>query len=176
MFEVTAPSRAEIARAYEVLEASWPDSRLPAEPTPAPPAPVVFLGHGRSPLWRDLRDHLQDKHGVTVEAYEIGSRAGHAIRDVLESMLRRSSIAFLILTAEDAMADGSMQARQNVVHELGLFQGALGFSRAIAVLEEGTEEFTNIHGIEQIRFPAGRIRETFGEVLAAIRREVEPAA
>jgi predicted nucleotide-binding protein len=172
LLEVSASKRSSIARAFEVLDAAQSDSLLPEAPSPPPPTPVVFLGHGGSPLWRDLRDHLQDKHGITVEAYEIGSRAGHAIRDVLESMMRRSSIAFLVLTAEDVMADGSMHARQNVVHELGLFQGALGFSRAIAVLEEGTEEFSNLHGIEQIRFASGRIRETFGEVLATIKREV----
>jgi len=65
-----------------------------------------------------------------------------------------------------------MRARQNVIHELGLFQGKLGFSRAIILLEEGTEQFSNIQGIEQIRFSKGNIRETFGEVLATIRREL----
>ncbi|PPE75065.1 hypothetical protein C3942_05155 [Solimonas fluminis] len=132
---------------------------------------VVFLGHGRSSQWRDLKDHLQDKHGIEVEAYEIGSRAGHTIRDVLESMLDRSDLAFLILTAEDELSSGKVLARQNVVHEVGLFQGKLGFSRAIVVLEEGCEEFSNIAGVQQIRFSQGRIRETFGEVLAVIHRE-----
>ena len=133
--------------------------------------PAVFIGHGRSPLWRDLKDHLQDKHYYKIEAYEVGARVGHAIRDILENMLVQSSFAILVLTGEDETSDGKFRARQNVIHETGLFQGRLGFSKAIVLLEEGAEVFSNIHGIEQIRFSKGNIKETFGEVLATIKRE-----
>jgi len=75
------------------------------------------------------------------------------------------------MTGEDKDAEGKLRARENVIHELGLFQGHLGFSRAIVLLEEGTEEFSNIHGIHQIRYSKGNIKETFGEVLATLRRE-----
>jgi predicted nucleotide-binding protein len=63
------------------------------------------------------------------------------------------------------------RARQNVVHETGLFQGRLGFSRAIVLVEEETELFSNLAGIRQIRFSKGKIKETFGDVLAVLRRE-----
>lgn len=134
-------------------------------------SPVIFIGHGRSPEWRDLKDHLQDKHCLTVEAYEIGSRSGHAIRDILDDMLTKSSFALLVMTGEDTTSDGGLRARENVVHELGLFQGRLGFNRAIALLEHGTSEFSNLHGIQQLRFTKGNIREVFGDVLAVLRRE-----
>jgi hypothetical protein len=39
------------------------------------------------------------------------------------------------------------------------------------MLEEGTEEFSNVQGVQQIRFSKGKIKETFGEVLATLRRE-----
>ncbi len=172
--EVEASSRARVQKAFEVFERNRDASRLPepAQPPQKPePPPVVFIGHGGSPAWRDLKDHLHEKHGVEVEAYEIGARAGHAIRDILQDMLRKSSFAVLIMTGEDETSDGERRARQNVVHEAGLFQGRLGFNRAIVLLEEGTEAFSNIQGIEQIRFSRGNIRETFGEVLATLRRE-----
>ena len=111
-------------------------------------------------------------HGYTVIAYEIGARAGHAIRDILKSMIAHSSFAVLVMTAEDKDPDDNFHARPNVIHELGLFQGYLGFDRAIALLEEGTQEFSNIHGMHQLRYDRGRIKETFGDVLATIRREV----
>ena len=136
---------------------------------PRSSSPLVFIGHGRNPVWREIKDHLADKHGYRVEAYETGARAGHTIRDVLQSMLENSSFALLIHTREDETIKGDFRARQNVVHETGLFQGKLGFSRAIVLLEEGTESFTNIDGVEQIRFT--KIQETFGEVLATLRRE-----
>ena len=132
--------------------------------------PTVFIGHGHSQLWRDLKEHLQDMHRYVIEAYESGARAGHSVRDILQEMLDKSSFALLVITAEDETAEGNMRARQNVVHELGLFQGRLGFSKAVAIVEEGVELSSNMEAIQQIRFPSGRIRETFGEVVATLER------
>lgn len=171
---VGAPDRSQVEAISAVFEQAAERCALSKPLKPPPPRPIrptIFLGHGQSPLWRDLKDHLHEKHGYLVEAYEIGARAGHAIRDALQDMLAKSAFAFLVMTGEDEMAGGGTRARQNVVHEAGLFQGRLGFRRAIVLLEEGTEEFSNIHGIEQIRFSKGNIKETFGEVLATIRRE-----
>jgi predicted nucleotide-binding protein len=169
--EVTAPSQAEINVTFTVFEKVAEASKLPPLPEQAKPPTSIFIGHGRSSLWRDLKDHLAEKHGYRVEAYEVGARAGHTIRDILEDMLDKSSFACLVLTAEDDMANGTQRARQNVIHETGLFQGRLGFSRAIVLLEDGAEEFSNIYGVQQIRFAKGNIKETFGEVLATLRRE-----
>ncbi len=164
-------SRSKIEAIFDVFEKNLEPSKcIRLEPEDIT-MPTIFIGHGKSKLWRDLKDHLQDKHNYEIEAYEVGARAGHAIRDILESMLLESSFAILVLTAEDEMSDGTFHARQNVIHETGLFQGCLGFSRAIILLEEGAEEFSNIHGIEQIRFSKGNIKETFGDVIATINRE-----
>ena len=164
---VQAPARHEIEGVFDVFERCSQDSKLPEDPDEV--SGKIFLGHGRSPLWSQLHNHLRDQHHLDVEAYEIGARAGHHIRDILESMLLSSSMAFLVMTAEDEMADEQFQARQNVVHELGLFQGRLGFRWAIAVVEEGTKLFTNMDGTQQIRFSNGNIQETFGHVLATIK-------
>ena len=51
-------------------------------------------------------------------------------------------MAFLVLTAEDEQTDGTLHARENVIHEAGLFQGRLGFEKAIILLEEGCQEFS----------------------------------
>lgn len=149
------------------------DSIIQANWNATPPAPpretVVFIGHGRSLDWRDLKDHLSDKHKIQVEAYETGSRTGHTIRDVLEELMAKSSLAVLVHTPEDELADGTFNSRPNVIHETGLFQGRLGFSRAIVLLKVGAKEFSNLAGIQQVRY--GEIRETYGDVLAWIRRE-----
>jgi len=132
--------------------------------------PRVFIGHGHNPAWRDLKDHLQDKHGIKVIAYESGERGGHTIRDILEELMSSSSLAFLILTKEDETLEGAFRARQNVVHEVGLFQGRLGFTRAIVISQEGTEVFSNIAGVHQLCF-RNKIQEIFGDTLAVYRRE-----
>jgi len=38
-------------------------------------------------------------------------------------------------------------------------------------LEEGTNEFSNIHGIQQLRFTKDNISSTFGEIFIDIRKE-----
>jgi len=141
------------------------------EVIPPKPKPRIFIGHGGSAQWRDLKDHLQELHKHEVIAYETGERAGHTIRDVIEDMLDHASFAVLVMTGEDEQPDGTFRARQNVVHELGLFQGRLGFTKAVVLLEEGTQEFSNIAGVQQIRFPKTAIRQTFGDVLAVLKRE-----
>ncbi|MCK9893493.1 TIR domain-containing protein, partial [Frankia sp. AgB32] len=91
--------------------------------------------------------------------------------DRLVQMLDSAGIALLVLTAEDERADGAVVARQNVVHEAGLFQGRLGFSRAIIMIEDGCEEFSNVTGLGQIRFPKGKISAVFEDVRLVLERE-----
>jgi predicted nucleotide-binding protein len=175
--KISAPTRAEIEDVFYVFDKDWEQFKLPEKKVEAVEKvvikPVIFIGHGKSLQWRDLKDHLSEKHGYHIEAYETGARAGHTIRDILDDMMTRSSIAFLILTGEDELKDGTLSPRPNVIHETGLFQGRLGFNRAIVLLEEGAEEFSNLYGIQQIRFSKGKIIETFGDVLATIKREFE---
>lgn len=170
---IRARDRPTIEALFHTLERHVEACRIPQPhyPEPEAPRPMIFIGHGRDIAWRDLKDHLTDKHGYAVHAYEVGARAGHTIRDFLDDMLRESTVALIVLTAEDETADALLRARQNVVHELGLFQGRLGFSRAIAIVENGTELMTNLDGVQQLRFEKGNIASTFGDVLATLRRE-----
>jgi hypothetical protein len=131
----------------------------------------IFIGHGRSPIWRDLKDFVSERLGLTWDEFNRESTAGKSNKERLESMLDNAVFAFLVMTAEDQMADGSKQARSNVIHEAGLFQGRLGFERAIILLEDGCEEFSNVEGITQIRFPAGKIGAQFEEVRRVLERE-----
>ncbi len=132
----------------------------------------IFIGHGHAPYWKDLKNYLESQMDYDVETFESQPQAGKSITDVLRGFLNRSGVALLVLTKDDIHRDGSNHARENVIHELGLFQGRLGFEKAIAVLEEGVAEFSNMHGIQQIRFPSGNIKAVFGEIVAALKREV----
>ena len=168
---IKASSRGEIESAFEIFEKNYKNSVV--EITKEVKSPIIFIGHGRSIQWRDLKDHLGDKHDFKIEAYETGARAGHQIKDILEDMSSKSTFAILVMTAEDKDDNGKLNARPNVIHEIGLFQGKLGFSKAIVLLEDSTEEFSNLQGIQQIRYSKGNIKETFGDVLATIKREFE---
>lgn len=131
----------------------------------------VFIGHGRSPVWKDLRELLQDRLHLECVEFNSESAAGKATTQRLSEMLKQASFAFLLLTAEDEHSDGKQHARENVVHEVGLFQGRLGFERAIVLLEEGCAEFSNITGLGQIRFPKGDVMARSEEIRRVLERE-----
>ena len=131
----------------------------------------IFIGHGRSNAWRELKDFLEDRLHLEVEEFNQVSAAGIWTGDRLSSMLDEASMAFLICTAEDEHADSTQHARENVIHEAGLFQGRLGFERAIILLEDTCSEFSNVHGLGQIHFPKGKISATFEEIRNVLERE-----
>ena len=131
----------------------------------------MFIGHGRSLVWRTLNDLLVDNLGLETSEFNSVSVAGISTVTRLEELLQASSFAFLVMTAEDLHEDGSRHARENVVHEVGLFQGHLGFARAIVLLEEGCEEFSNLAGVGQIRFPKGDVLAKSEEIRSVLKRE-----
>ncbi|MGA2281561.1 MAG: TIR domain-containing protein [Verrucomicrobiota bacterium] len=136
----------------------------------------VFIGHGNSPVWKDFKDFIQDRLKLPWDEFNRVPVAGISNVARLSQMLDEAAVAFLIMTAEDEQKGGKVQARMNVIHEAGLFQGRLGFSKAIIVLEEGCDEFSNIQGLGQIRFPKGKIKAAFEEVRRVLEREglIEP--
>ncbi len=168
---VQLAERYQVEEVFEVFESRTAESLISRPLPPPPPRPRIFIGHGHSQSWRDLYDHLRDQQKLDVTAFESDPQAGKITKDVLISMATGASFALLVHTAEDEQADSTMRARQNVVHETGFFQGRLGFEKAIILREDGCESLTNLDGVQEIRYPAGRIRETFGDVVATIRRE-----
>ncbi|WP_330466780.1 TIR domain-containing protein [Micromonospora zamorensis] len=146
----------------------------PTSPPPAatPQEPVIFIGHGGgSHEWMVLKDHLQDHHKYRIITWESKPRAGRAVVEVLNELLDQANFALLVHSGEDETRDGQLRARQNVVHETGLFQGRLGQRRAILLRERTCEPFSNSHGIIQIQYTKGSIRETYGEIIAVIKEE-----
>ena len=89
----------------------------------------------------------------------------------ITQMLESACFAILVMTAEDRQLSGKRNARQNVVHEIGLFQGRLGFPRVIILKEEGAEEFSNIRGLTYVPFKKGKIMERFAEIERVLLRE-----
>jgi predicted nucleotide-binding protein len=129
------------------------------------------VGHGRSDAWRDLKDHLSDKHAYNVTAFETAPRGGRHVADILEDLEEDASFAIMVMTGENKSDAGTLHARENVIHETGLFQGVLGLQKVLVLLEDGCEEFSNRAGVQYIPFKKGNIKESFGEVLATIKRE-----
>jgi len=131
----------------------------------------VFIGHGRSPVWREFKDFIADRLGLPWDEFNRDPIAGMMTFERLSSMLSSASFAFLVMTAEDQYADSTLHARENVIHEVGLFQGKLGRLKAIILLEEGCHEFSNVSGLTLIPFPKGRPAAAFEEIRKVLERE-----
>jgi predicted nucleotide-binding protein len=131
----------------------------------------VFIGHGRSLVWHQLKDFLSDRLHLVCDEFNAEAVAGITTVDRLQTLLDNAGFAFLVMTAEDIHADSSTHARENVIHEAGLFQGKLGFKSAIILLEEGCVQFSNIHGLSHIGFPKGNLEPTFEKVRQVLERE-----
>jgi predicted nucleotide-binding protein len=131
----------------------------------------IFMGHGHSLEWLKLQTFLKDRLHLQCVEFNTEPAAGVGTQERLSELLNQAIFAFLVLTAEDEQTDGSKHARENVVHEAGLFQGRHGFRKAIVVLEGGCVEFSNIHGLGQIRFQKGQIESCYEEVRKVLERE-----
>ena len=129
----------------------------------------IFIGHGRSHIWRALKDFIEGELKLPYEEFERISTAGKSINNRLEEMLEESCIAFIIMTGEDEQPDGSLRARENVIHEVGLFQGRLGFEKAIILLEDGCARFSNIEGLIYLSFPKGNIKAAFENIREVLK-------
>ena len=136
----------------------------------------VFIGHGRSLVWLQLKSFLTDRLQLACDEFNAESVAGRTTTARLEQTLDEAAFAFLVMTAEDTHADSTAHARENVIHEAGLFQGRLGFERAIILLEDGCAQFSNIHGLTHIGFPKGNLEPALEKIRRVLEREgVYPA-
>ena len=130
----------------------------------------IFIGHGRSKLWARVQLYLQDEHNLKTLSFESESHTSESITDILADFLNKSSFAILIMTAEDETSDGKIRARQNVIHEAGLFQGRLGFNKVVILKQNETEEFSNIAGLQYIPFSGDNIEQTFYELQRTLKK------
>lgn len=131
----------------------------------------IFIGHGGSHVWKDLRFFLKDTLHLDPTEFNTEAQAGNPTVERLTQMLNESCLAFLVATAENEHADGTFHARENVIHETGLFQARLGFKRAIVLLEDGCAKFSNLDGVTDIRFPKGNLIAAAEQIRGVLKRE-----
>lgn len=131
----------------------------------------IFIGHGRSPAWRELKDFVVDRLALPWDEFNREVVAGYTTTERLQTMMSQAIFAILVLTAEEEHSDSSLHARSNVIHEVGLFQGHLGLRRAIVLIENDCSEFSNTAGLSQLRFPRNGIAACFEEIRRVMERE-----
>jgi predicted nucleotide-binding protein len=135
----------------------------------------VFIIHGRDEAkWRELKDIIKSKFGlnpvVLLEQPDIGATT---VIEKFEHYALTCGYAIAVFTPDDEVKSGGetyLQARPNVIYELGWFCARLGRSRVMLLLKEGTSIFSDFGGIIQKRFAQNvseRILEIKEDLVAA---------
>lgn len=133
--------------------------------------PYIFIGHGRKNDWKELRDHLRDKHNYSFRYYESGDRSSEYLFENVHEMITGSKLSILVLSNEDKMEDQTMRARQNVIHELGMAQVLHGRRNTLILVEEGCDWPSNIQGINCFPY-SGSIKEVYGDIVSALEKRM----
>lgn len=121
----------------------------------------VFIAHGRSPQWLAVKAFVEQRFGVPVYSFESDSWGSRPVTEALTEYMHRCSFAVCVLTAEDVTGDGHMVARQNVIHEIGLFQGHRGMDRVLVLVEEGCDSVPAAAAPYSAVFPRNAIHQAF---------------
>lgn len=133
-----------------------------AAPADALQEPRVFISHGRANDWHEVQAYIERDIGIRTLELAQEPNFGRTVLQKLEEESSRCTSAVIVMTGDDVAADGSARARENVLHEIGYFQGKFGLSAICLLHEEGTNIPSNIHGLVYIPFPKGLVSATFG--------------
>jgi hypothetical protein len=129
----------------------------------------VFISHGRSPDWREVQDYIEkDLNILTLELAQEPSK-GRTVLQKLNEESNKCSFAVVVMTGDDNLGTGAPRARENVMHEIGFFQGKYGLANVCLLHEEGTNIPSNIHGLVYIPFPKALVSAAFGVLSRELR-------
>ena len=135
----------------------------------------VFIIHGKDEAkWRELKDIIQNEFRMNPIILSQQPDAGcKTVIEKFEHYAESCSFAIAVFTPDDEVTSGGetyLQARPNVIYELGWFCGRLGRENVMLLLKEGTSMFSDFGGIIQKRF-----NQNVTEKLIEIRQDLVAA-
>lgn len=120
----------------------------------------IFISHGHSSDWLEVQRYIE--HDLGLKTLEL-SQAKNMGRTVIEKLNEESShccYAVIVMTGDDVLA-GDVRARENVMHEIGFFQGKLGLNNVCILHEKSTNIPSNLAGVVYIPYSKGSISAAF---------------
>ena len=120
----------------------------------------IFISHGRSLDWHKIQSYLDKDLGYSTLELAQEANLGRTVLQKLNDESSRCSCAVIIMTGDDSFQN-EIRARENVMHEIGFFQGKYGLHNVIILHEEGVTIPSNISGLVYISFPRNTIEVTF---------------
>lgn len=135
----------------------------------------VFIIHGRDEAkWRELKDIVQTEFRLNPIVLMQQPNAGaETVIEKFERYADTCSYAIAVFTPDDEVKSGEeayLQARPNVIYELGWFCGRLSRANVMLLLREGTSMFSDFGGIIQHGF-----KVNVAERVTDMRKDLEAA-
>lgn len=129
----------------------------------------IFISHGRSDQWRNLQAYIEKD--LEYQTLELAQQAnlGRTILQKLYEEAKKCSLAVIVMTGDDITNENEIRARENVMHEIGFFQGFYGLENVILLHESGVNIPSNIHGLVYIPFAKDAIESTFGSLYRELK-------
>jgi predicted nucleotide-binding protein len=134
----------------------------------------LFIIHGRDEAkWRELKGIVKDTFRLNPIILGEQPDFGKTVIEKFEHYAATCSYAIALFTPDDEIKDNGdtyLQARPNVIYELGWFCGRLERSSTMLLLKEGTSMFSDFGGIIQKRF-----KVNISELESEIRKDLTAA-
>ncbi|MFM7182352.1 MAG: TIR domain-containing protein [Verrucomicrobiales bacterium] len=132
----------------------------------------IVVGHGKSALWRSLRDRITEVFPGPCHGFQQVPLPGLGTMAAMLEVMPRARFAILVLTRDDVETEGELAAQLNVVRLAGLFQGRLGFSRVLLLVEECATVLPGLHDLPCFVFPEGDPLAIWLTVRAILEKEM----
>jgi predicted nucleotide-binding protein len=130
----------------------------------------VFISHGHNEVLKlKLKDFVTSKLKRKVLILSEYPDRGMTIIEKLEAASNTCDCAIILMSSDDLQLNGGQRARQNVIHELGFFQGKYGRSKTILLVENGIEICSNISGIVRTEFDRDHFEACFERLRIELR-------
>lgn len=121
----------------------------------------MFITHGRSSDWRALQSFIEKDVGLATLELAQEANMGRTIIEKLIDNAARCDSAVIVMTGDDVVGEDEARVRENVMHEIGFFQGRYGRNVVILLHEDGVNIPTNLAGVAYVPFPKGSIEAAF---------------
>lgn len=121
----------------------------------------VFISHGRSADWREVQPYIEKDVGIPTLELEQEPNLGRTIIEKLLDNATNCSSAVIVMTGDDVANEDEARVRENVMHEIGFFQGRYGRDSVVLLHEEGVNIPSNLSGVVYIPFPKDSISSGF---------------
>lgn len=127
----------------------------------------IFVVHGHDEGPKEATARFLGQLGFEPVVLHEQPNRGRTIIQKFQDEAADVGFAVVLLTPDDAMPNGQMRARQNVIIELGFFLGRLGHDRVAATVKDQVETPSDFDGVVYIPYGGDWKRQIATELQAA---------